>query len=83
VLHVGEVPHVPRGYWHQATRAGLSNWFGLHATFGIVKRTGVDWGWREWPVGPVRTSGFATTYVGAVRTPGTPSRGRPGTGPGP
>lgn len=43
VLHAGEVLHVPRGYWHQATRAGLGSGHSLHATFGFVKRTGVDW----------------------------------------
>jgi hypothetical protein len=43
VLRAGEVLHVPRGYWHQASRAGLGAGYSLHATFGFVKRTGVDW----------------------------------------
>lgn len=35
--------HIPRGYWHQATRAESGDGYSLHATFGFVKRTGVDW----------------------------------------
>lgn len=42
-LHTGEVMHIPRGYWHQATRNGRGAGYSLHATFGFVKRTGVDW----------------------------------------
>jgi hypothetical protein len=42
-LRPGEVLHVPRGHWHQATRVGLDPGFSLHLTFGFVKRTGVDW----------------------------------------
>lgn len=39
----GDLIHIPRGYWHQATRADLGAGFSLHVTFGFVKRTGVDW----------------------------------------
>lgn len=42
-LSAGEVMHIPRGYWHQATRIGLGDGFSLHVTFGFVRRTGVDW----------------------------------------
>lgn len=31
--------HIPRGFWHQATR---DDGYSLHATFGIVKRVGVN-----------------------------------------
>jgi hypothetical protein len=39
----GDMMHIPRGYWHKATRTGQGAGFSLHATFGFVKRTGVDW----------------------------------------
>lgn len=39
----GDVMHIPRGYWHQATRADQGEGYSLHLTFGFVKRTGVDW----------------------------------------
>ncbi len=42
-LGTGDVMHIPRGYWHQATRTGHGDGFSLHVTFGFVKRTGVDW----------------------------------------
>lgn len=42
-LSAGDVMHIPRGYWHQATRADQGEGFSLHVTFGFVKRTGVDW----------------------------------------
>lgn len=42
-MRAGDVMHIPRGYWHQATRAGLGTGYSLHMTFGFVKRTGVDW----------------------------------------
>ncbi|MGH3912712.1 MAG: JmjC domain-containing protein, partial [Pseudonocardiaceae bacterium] len=42
-LGAGDVIHIPRGYWHQATRTGHGEGFSLHVTFGFVKRTGVDW----------------------------------------
>lgn len=42
-LHTGDVMHIPRGYWHRATRAECGAGYSLHATFGFVKRTGVDW----------------------------------------
>lgn len=42
-LGAGDVIHIPRGYWHQATRTGHGEGFSLHVTFGFVKRAGVDW----------------------------------------
>nr|WP_255720691.1 cupin domain-containing protein [Frankia sp. Cj5] len=42
-LKAGDVMHIPRGYWHQATRADYNDPLSLHLTFGFVKRTGVDW----------------------------------------
>jgi hypothetical protein len=43
VMKAGRVIHIPRGFWHQATRTGRGDGFSLHVTFGFVKRTGVDW----------------------------------------
>nr|WP_256790296.1 cupin domain-containing protein [Frankia sp. AvcI1] len=42
-LQTGDCLYIPRGHWHQATRAGKDEGFSLHVTFGFVKRTGVDW----------------------------------------
>jgi Cupin superfamily protein len=42
-MRAGDVIHIPRGYWHQATRDGHGDGYSLHVTFGFVKRTGVDW----------------------------------------
>ncbi|OLT11063.1 cupin [Pseudonocardia sp. CNS-139] len=42
-MRAGDVMHIPRGWWHQATRTGSGAGFSLHATFGITRRTGVDW----------------------------------------
>ncbi|WP_019629345.1 JmjC domain-containing protein [Actinomadura atramentaria] len=42
-LRAGEVIHIPRGYWHKATRQGLGAGLSLHATFGFVQRTGANW----------------------------------------
>lgn len=42
-MRAGDVMHIPRGYWHQATRSDLGEGFSLHMTFGFVMRTGVDW----------------------------------------
>jgi len=42
-LRTGEVMHIPRGYWHQATRQQRGAGYSLHATFGLTKRTGVHW----------------------------------------
>lgn len=42
-MQTGDVMHIPRGYWHQATRDNCGEDFSLHVTFGFVKRTGVDW----------------------------------------
>ncbi|OII60323.1 cupin [Streptomyces sp. CC53] len=42
-LQAGDVMHIPRGHWHQATRTGSGSGFSLHATFGVTKRTGASW----------------------------------------
>lgn len=42
-MRQGDVMHIPRGYWHQATRADHGDGYSLHLTFGFVQRTGVDW----------------------------------------
>jgi hypothetical protein len=42
-MRPGDVMHIPRGYWHQATRTDRADGHSLHVTFGITKRTGVDW----------------------------------------
>jgi hypothetical protein len=42
-LKAGDVMHIPRGYWHQATGTTQGTGYSLHATFGIEQRTGVDW----------------------------------------
>lgn len=42
-MRTGDVMHIPRGYWHQATRRDREDGFSLHATFGFTQRTGVDW----------------------------------------
>ncbi|WP_181140219.1 JmjC domain-containing protein [Streptomyces sp. Ru62] len=43
-LGPGEAMSVPRGYWHTATRSDQgAGGYSLHVTFGVVRRTGVDW----------------------------------------
>ncbi|MEU7024459.1 cupin domain-containing protein [Streptomyces sp. NPDC046203] len=43
-MRTGDVMHIPRGYWHTATRLGSGeNGHSLHVTFGFTKRTGVTW----------------------------------------
>ncbi|WP_433700868.1 JmjC domain-containing protein [Nocardiopsis sp. CA-288880] len=43
-MSAGDIMHIPRGWWHTATRVGSGNQgHSLHATFGITKRTGVTW----------------------------------------
>lgn len=39
----GSVMHIPRGYWHRATREERGDGFSLHLTFGFPQRTGVDY----------------------------------------
>lgn len=41
-LTTGDVLHIPRGYWHRATRSSSGEGYSLHATFGIQQRTGID-----------------------------------------
>ncbi|MGK4579639.1 JmjC domain-containing protein [Kitasatospora sp. HPMI-4] len=43
VMKTGDVMHIPRGHWHQATRNGQGSGKSLHVTFGITKRTGASW----------------------------------------
>ncbi|MFZ3560819.1 JmjC domain-containing protein [Streptomyces sp. BH055] len=42
-MTAGDVMHIPRGHWHQATRTGSGTGKSLHVTFGITKRTGASW----------------------------------------
>lgn len=42
-MHAGDVMHIPRGWWHTATRVGSGEGLSLHCTFGITRRTGVTW----------------------------------------
>ncbi len=48
-MNPGDVIHIPRGYWHAATRTDRDDdsigddGFSLHVTFGFVKRTPVNW----------------------------------------
>ncbi|MGW1989597.1 JmjC domain-containing protein [Embleya sp. NPDC001921] len=42
-MHAGDVMHIPRGYWHRATRSGHGDGQSMHMTFGFAKRTGVSW----------------------------------------
>ncbi|WP_369234297.1 cupin domain-containing protein [Streptomyces sp. R21] len=42
-MRTGDVMHIPRGHWHQATRSGSGSGKSLHVTFGITKRTGASW----------------------------------------
>lgn len=43
-MRAGDVMHIPRGFWHTATRLGSGNeGHSLHVTFGFTRRTGVTW----------------------------------------
>ncbi|WP_431043075.1 JmjC domain-containing protein [Streptomyces sp. P1-3] len=42
-MRTGDVMHIPRGHWHQATRTGSGSGKSLHVTFGITQRTGASW----------------------------------------
>lgn len=42
-MRAGDLMHIPRGYWHKATREAAGPGYSLHVTFGLTKRTGVDW----------------------------------------
>jgi hypothetical protein len=39
----GDVMHIPRGFWHAATRVGMGDGLSLHLTFGITRRTATSW----------------------------------------
>lgn len=43
LMRTGDVMHIPRGHWHQATRNGHGSGNSLHVTFGITQRTGASW----------------------------------------
>ncbi len=43
IMRSGDVMHIPRGHWHQATRTGSGSGQSLHVTFGVTKRTGASW----------------------------------------
>ena len=43
LMRTGDVMHIPRGHWHQATRTGSGSGNSLHVTFGITKCTGASW----------------------------------------
>ncbi|MFE5873413.1 JmjC domain-containing protein [Streptomyces roseifaciens] len=43
LVKAGDVMHIPRGHWHQATRTGRGPGKSLHMTIGITKRTGASW----------------------------------------
>ncbi|MFI6580029.1 JmjC domain-containing protein [Embleya sp. NPDC050493] len=50
-MAAGDVMHIPRGYWHCATRVGQEkSGHSIHMTFGFPRRTGASWlGWlAEW-----------------------------------
>ena len=43
-MSAGDVMHIPRGYWHTATRIGAgTDGLSMHVTFGFTKRTGITW----------------------------------------
>lgn len=42
-MKAGDVMHIPRGYWHAATRVGRGAGHSTHVTFGFAKRTAVSW----------------------------------------
>lgn len=46
-MTAGDVMHIPRGFWHRATRADRGETaavgYSLHLTFGVAQQTGVDW----------------------------------------
>jgi hypothetical protein len=43
-MQAGDVMHIPRGFWHTATRLGSGrSGHSLHVTFGFTRRTGVTW----------------------------------------
>lgn len=39
----GDVMHIPRGFWHAATRVGMGDGLSMHLTFGITRRTPITW----------------------------------------
>ncbi|MGA4540895.1 JmjC domain-containing protein [Uniformispora flossi] len=44
VLSAGDVMHIPRGYWHRATRGGCGDdGLSFHMTIGVTRRTGASW----------------------------------------
>jgi hypothetical protein len=42
-MNPGDVMHIPRGYWHAATRIGMGDGLSMHLTFSINRSTPIDW----------------------------------------
>lgn len=42
-MNPGDVMHIPRGFWHAATRVGMGDGLSMHLTFGITRRTATTW----------------------------------------
>jgi hypothetical protein len=42
-MNPGDVMHIPRGFWHAATRVGMGDGLSMHLTFGITRRTPITW----------------------------------------
>jgi Cupin superfamily protein len=43
-MNPGDVMHIPRGFWHKATRVGMGgDGLSMHLTFGITRRTATTW----------------------------------------
>ncbi|MEV7171464.1 cupin domain-containing protein [Streptomyces sp. NPDC093224] len=68
VMRPGDVMHIPRGFWHQATRDDQGNGYSLHATFGIVKRVGVNW--LAWLADQARTQELFRYDLARWHSPG-------------
>ncbi|MFD3325215.1 JmjC domain-containing protein [Streptomyces sp. NPDC058701] len=68
VMEPGDVMHIPRGFWHQATRDDQGDGYSLHATFGIVKRVGVNW--LAWLADQARTQDLFRYDLDRWNSPG-------------
>lgn len=42
-MEAGDVMHIPRGFWHAATRVGMGDGLSMHLTFAITRRTSISW----------------------------------------
>lgn len=61
-LTAGQVMHIPRGWWHQATRTGSGPGYSLHATLGLTQRTGIDY--LTWITDQARTDAHFRQNLG-------------------